>query len=105
MEKAAAEVKVPVNRLMATPRCPPHRQITRSELERKWTHHVALFGQEGVGPHGQGTRTQGCASLPAATLTCSLRPDDLRFAVFCCVKPDDAEAFAERFGVAMGNRQ
>jgi hypothetical protein len=31
-----------------------------------------------------------------------LLPADLRFVVFCFVKPEDAGAFAERFGVATG---
>jgi hypothetical protein len=76
-------------------------EITCSDLKRKWPHHVAL-------PAEQGRDICAAGVLAATPLTYSLHRDDSDFVVFCVAKPEDAEAFANRFGgdrLATGSRR
>jgi hypothetical protein len=71
--------------------------ITRPEIKRKWPHHVALSANK-----VRGVRNSEMVWCFAATLSAAPRPyavhnDCGDLVVFCFTKPEDAQAFCERF--------
>ena len=72
--------------------------IDRRQLQRQWPHHVALPTEAVRGVANSETVRSFAGTLSAAPLTYALIRDEAHFEVFCFAKPEDAQAFAERFG-------
>jgi hypothetical protein len=70
-------------------------EIRRADLRRKWPHHVALSADK---VRGVESIVHRFANARSARQTFFMRRDDLDFVVFCFSKPEDAQAFCQRFG-------
>jgi hypothetical protein len=69
--------------------------ITRADLRRKWPHHVALSADK---VRGVERIVHRFANARSARRTFFMRREERDFVVFCFAKPEDAEAFRDRFG-------
>jgi hypothetical protein len=72
--------------------------ISRSQLNRQWPHHVALPAETLRGIGNSEAVYAFLKPLSVGPRPYRLRRGNLDFAVFCFAKPEDAQAFAERFG-------
>jgi hypothetical protein len=72
-------------------------EIALPEIKRKWPHHVALSADKVRGLVKSEVVWGFAATLSAAPRPYAVRIDGGDLVVFCFRKPEDADAFCERF--------
>jgi hypothetical protein len=73
-------------------------EVTLPQIKRKWPHHVALSAEKVRGVKNSEIVWSFAKALSAARRPYSLRRADGDLVVSCFAKPEDAEAFCDRFG-------
>src|SRR5215468_7423871 len=73
-------------------------EILQARHRQQWPHHVALSTEKVRGHKSYDIVHSFAEAFSVAPRTISMRREDCDFVVFCFAKPEDAEAFCERFG-------
>ena len=73
-------------------------EVTLPEIKRHWPHHVALSADKVRGLTNSELVWSFAKELSAAPRPYAVHRDGGDLVVFCFTKPEDADAFCERFG-------